>query len=104
MSHAAPFKSTYRDNIYVVEEKRGDTSLFPHTDQLPMLHRALRLEFEGRLPSRIANATARADDYRKILRHAAAYHFCLFVNTDRSDGILLFPVHTPDLIAHPAIV
>lgn len=100
----APFKSIYRDNIRVVEERRGNLTLFPHTDQLPMLYRALNLEFLGGLPGRIARVDARADDYHKLLRYVAAFNFCTLINGDRSDEVRLLPMFTPDKVATPAIV
>ena len=47
-----PFESIYREQFEVVEERHGHVSLYPHTDQLPLLLRALNLEFLGGLPDR----------------------------------------------------
>ena len=40
MKHV-PFQSNYRPDFEVVEERRGNLSLYPHTEQLPLLLRAL---------------------------------------------------------------
>ena len=58
-----PFESIYRPDFEVVEQRRGHVSLFPHTDQLPLLLRALNLEFYGGLPGRIARVDRRADGF-----------------------------------------
>ena len=38
-----PFQSIYRQEYEVVEERRGDLSLYPHTDQLPVIFPASTL-------------------------------------------------------------
>jgi hypothetical protein len=38
-----PFQSNYREEFEVVEQRLGNVTLYPHTDQLPQLHRALNL-------------------------------------------------------------
>src|SRR5689334_10740737 len=36
-----PFQSIYRENFEVVEQRRGKVRWYPHTEQLPVLLRAL---------------------------------------------------------------
>ena len=36
-----PFQSIFRPDFEVVEERQGRVRLYPHTAQLPLLHRAL---------------------------------------------------------------
>ena len=47
MTSYLPFNSKYLPDFQVVEEREGNISRFPHTDQLPKLLRALNLEFRG---------------------------------------------------------
>lgn len=102
-SHAT-FQSIYRENFEVVEELRGTHRLFPHTDQLPLLSRALNLEFTGALPQRLACTDYRADPYRKFLLHKAVLYFCEFVNADRQDRVRLFPCCTTGLVTKLGVV
>ncbi|MSU64394.1 MAG: hypothetical protein EXS31_18725 [Pedosphaera sp.] len=53
MKHV-PFQSIYRNDFEVVEERDGKFTRYPHESQLPILLRALNLEFYGGLPSRVA--------------------------------------------------
>jgi len=56
-----PFESIYRQDFQVVEQRQGNVTLYPHTDQLPVLLRALNLEFYGALPDRVARVDHRGD-------------------------------------------
>ena len=56
-----PFQSIYRPEFEVVGQQLGNQRLYPHTDQLPLLWRALNLEFYGALPGHIARTDKRAD-------------------------------------------
>jgi len=62
-----PFDSIYRSNCEVVEERHGHRRLYPHTEQLPVLLRALNLEFYGGLPGRIARVDRRGDGFHKLM-------------------------------------
>jgi hypothetical protein len=103
MKHS-PFESIYRQNFEVVEQRQGKVTLFPHTDQLPLLFRALNLEFHGGLPGRIARVDHRADGFHKIVLRTAAMLFCNSLNCSRSDRLRLFCLINPDLVAKVAIV
>jgi hypothetical protein len=100
----APFKSIYRENFEVVEERHGHVSLYPHTEQLPLLLRALNLEFLGGLPDRIARVDHRADGFHKIIRRHAALVYCANLNRARADRLRLFQLADLDLVAHVSIV
>jgi hypothetical protein len=99
-----PFQSNYRQNFQVVEERRGNTRLFPHTEQLPVLLRALNLEFYGPLPGRLARTDHRADGLRKIALKTAALLFCQFNNAARSDELCLHALASPDLVPRICII
>jgi len=104
MRQHTPFESIYLDKFEVVEQVKGSTHLYPHTEQLPALSRAINLEFYGALPNRVAHADARAAGYHKVLLDIAAHQYCLVINLNRVDKLRLFPVLTPDRVAHIAIV
>jgi hypothetical protein len=104
MRQHEPFDSIYLDKFEVVEQVKGRTRLYPHTEQLPAISRALNLEFYGALPGRIARVDARADNFRKILLHEAAWAFCNGVNAARTDKLRLLPMYTPDLVAKIGVV
>ena len=104
MRQHAPFESIYLDKFEVVEQIKGNTRLYPHTEQLPALSRAINLEFYGALPNRIAHVEARADDYHKGLLNLAAVLYCRFLNEGRADKLRLFPVPTPELVTKIGIV
>jgi hypothetical protein len=82
-----PFQSIYRSDFEVVEDRHGKVRLFPHTGQLPVLHRALNLEFLGPLPGRIARVDRRADDLHKIQLRTAALLYASTVNASRPDAL-----------------
>ena len=82
-----PFQSHYRENFEVVEERHGHVRLYPHTDQLPLLLRALNLEFLGGLPDRLARVDKRADGFRKIILRHAALMYCASLNAARPDRL-----------------
>lgn len=103
MKHV-PFDSIYRADYEVVEQREGNTSLYPHTGQLPVLARAMDLEFHGALPPRIARVDARADGFHKILLAHSAMLFCGAVNGSRSDNLRLIHLPTPDLVTRVAVV
>jgi hypothetical protein len=46
-----PFQSIYREDFEVLEQRIGHTSYYPHNEQLPLLLRAINLEFHGGLPA-----------------------------------------------------
>jgi hypothetical protein len=99
-----PFQSIYRSDFEVVEERHGKVRLFPHTEQLPVLHRALNLEFLGALPGRIARVDHRADDFHKIILRTAALMYASAANASRPDELRLFQLLNPDRVAKVAIV
>ncbi len=100
----APFLSIYRENFEVVQERRGRVTLYPHTEQLPLLLRALNYEFYGALPDRIARVDRRADGFHKTVLRNCAMIFCGTVNRKRTDQLRLFDLPDPDLVFKVAIV
>jgi hypothetical protein len=103
MKHC-PFESIYREDFQVVEQRRGNVSLFPHTEQLSLLLRALNLEFYGGLPGRIARVDHRADGFHKIVLKTAALIFCSSINGSRLDRLRLFRLLNHDLVSQVSIV
>ena len=99
-----PFESIYREQFEVVEERHGRVSLYPHTDQLPLLLRAVNLEFLGGLPDRFARVDKRASGFDKMVRGQAALMFCTFINGARKDQLRLFDLPDPDLVSRVTIV
>lgn len=99
-----PFQSHYRENFEVVEERCGHLTLFPHTDQLPLLLRALNLEFSVGLPDRIARVDKRADGLHKIMRYHAALAYCASLNAARPDQLRLFQLFDAHVVSHVSIV
>jgi hypothetical protein len=99
-----PFQSIYRENFEVLEQRLGNVSHYPHTEQLPLLLRAINLEFLGGLPDRIARVDRRADGFHKIMRYHAALMFCATLNRARPDRLRLFHLFDPDLVAQVSIV
>jgi hypothetical protein len=99
-----PFRSNYRQDFQVVEERRGKVTLFPHTEQLPLLWRALNFEFAHPLPDRVVRTDHRGDAHRKLMLRDAVHLFCNHVNRDRPDDVRLFKYKTPELVSKVAIV
>ena len=94
-----PFNSLYRHEFEVVEQRQNNVRFYPHTDQLPVLLRALNLEFYGALPGHIARVDHRGDGFHKIMRKWAALIFCACINRSRSDQLRLIEILNPDLVA-----
>ena len=99
-----PFNSIYLPNFEVVEQRVGNFSFFPHTEQLPKLLRALNFTFHAVLPDRIARVDRRAKDLQKIEKHAAALMFCNQFNAARGDDLRLQALTDKDLVARISIV
>lgn len=99
-----PFQSHYRPDFEVVEQRQGNYTLFPHTEQLPSLLRAINLEFTTHLPGRVARADHRADDFLKIVRSDAVSVYTSCVNAARRDQLRLFPLLDHHRVARVAIV
>ena len=99
-----PFQSNYRPDFEVVEERHRKVTLFPHTEQLPVLHRALNLEFLGPLPGRVARVDRRADDFHKIMLRGAALMYAGIANASRPDDLRLYQMCDPDLVARITLV
>ena len=87
----------------MVEQKLGNVTLYPHTDQLPQLHRALNLEFLGALPGHIARVDKRADGFHKILLRRAAMMYCTVLNNARTDQLRLYDLPDADRVTRLAI-
>jgi len=99
-----PFQSIYRENFEVVEQRLGKQRLFPHTEQLPLLIRALNLEFYGALPGHIARVDNRADGFHKYLLRSATMMFTGVFNRVRTDELRLCHMPTSDLVSKVALV
>jgi hypothetical protein len=99
-----PFDSIYRPDFQVVEERQGRVSLFPHTAQLPLLLRALNLEFYGPLPDRIAHVDRRGDGFHKHLIRSAALGYSMMFNAGRKDGLRLVILPDTDLVTRLTLV
>lgn len=99
-----PFQSRYRQDFQVVEERRGNLTLYPHTEQLPLLSRALNLEFYHPLPDRVARTDHRGDMLRKMMLADAVHIYCAHVNRCRPDNVRLHRYETPELVATVAII
>lgn len=99
-----PFQSAYREEFEVVEQLQGDLRLFPRTDQLPKLHRALHLEFSNGLPGYIARVDHRGDGFHKHLLKDAALTFCALINASRQDQMRLYALLDPDLVGRVTVV
>ena len=99
-----PFESIYREEFEVVEQRSGHLSHYPHTEQLPLLWRALNLEFLGGLPGRYARVDRRGNAFDKLVRGRAALYFCTNLNGERKDQLRLFDLPDPDLVQQVTIV
>lgn len=103
MKHA-PFQSIYRPDFEVVEQRLGSQRLYPHTEQLPLLLRALNLEFYGALPPRVARTDHRGDGFNKLVLRNAAMMYCNHFNRTRADRLRLFDLPDASLVFKVAIV
>jgi len=103
-SKHVPFDSIYRPGFEVVEERQGKVSRYPHTEQLPLLLRALNLEFYAPLPGHIARTDKRGDGFHKCTLKQAATLFCGVFNKARTDGLRLFALVDADLVARVTLV
>lgn len=99
-----PFASAYRPDFAVVTERRGRFTLFPHTQQLPLLHRALNLEFYSALPDYIARVDRRGNSFQKHLLRQAMLYFCNLFNAARTDGLHLETMPDADLVSRLMVV
>jgi hypothetical protein len=99
-----PFQSVYRSDFEVVEQRDGNLTFYPHTAQLPVLLRAINLEFYGALPPRIGRVDHRANDFDKIVLKSSARIFCSSLNASRKDQLRLFELTTQDLVSRITIV
>jgi hypothetical protein len=101
---AWPFESKYLRDFAVVEERHRDLRLFPATEQLPTLSRAINREFESGLTTRLAATDGRGDPWRKLQLWKAAEAFCDILNSARPDHLHVQPYYTPDKVSQIAIV
>jgi hypothetical protein len=99
-----PFQSIYRQEYEVVEEHRGNLRLYPHTDQLPIISRAINLEFYGSLPNKLAHVDHRADGLHKVILQEAVLMFCTGVNGVRSDKLRIHPLVDENFVTRPVVV
>jgi len=104
MTKYSPFNSRFLPNTQVVEERDGNISKYPHTDQLPRLLRALNYEFSVGLPDKIARVDHRAKDYMKIQKYLAVRIFCTMINEARRDNLQLCTLMDRNLVARISIV
>lgn len=99
-----PFKSIYRENFEVVEQRRGREARFPHDEQLPIIWRALDMEFRDGLPGRFARVDHRADGFHKIVRRSGAMIYCMGFNGARADGVRLIALPDEHLVHQIMVV
>jgi hypothetical protein len=99
-----PFQSAYSPDFEVVEERRGNVVLFPHTEQLPKLLRSISNDFFLALPPKIAKIDSRADGFHKLMLKGATMAFCSCINAARRDYIRLHALTTPDMVARVTVV
>ncbi|MBA4148997.1 MAG: hypothetical protein H0X66_12845 [Verrucomicrobia bacterium] len=99
-----PFDSIFRSNFEVVEQRQGKVRFYPHTTQLPLLLRALNLEFYNSLPPRIARVDHRGSAFDKIVLRESALIFCGIINGARKDDVQLFFLPDRNLVTKLAIV
>jgi hypothetical protein len=99
-----PFQSYYKNDFEVVEERQGNTTLYPHTDQLPVLSKQLQQEFYAPLPDRIRRVDKRGTGFNKIVLNLAGLTFCNMINASRSDHLCLYPLLDHDLVTRVSIV
>lgn len=99
-----PLESVYLRDFEVLEERQHGRRLFPHTEQLPALSRAVDLEFYGGLPGRLAATDARGDSFRKLQLRELARGFCSVLNAARPDHLHVQPYYTPELVAQIGVV
>lgn len=99
-----PFQSLFRPDFEVVEERQGRERRYPHTAQLPKLHRALDLEFKNALPGYLARVDRRGDGFHKNLLKHAGMTFCSLFNAARTDGLHLQSMPDPDLVSRVTVV
>jgi hypothetical protein len=98
------FDSKHLTDFVVVDERRDNISLYPHTQQLAKLHVALYKEFRAPLSQIIARVNRYSDDFKKIVRYYSAHAFCQFINSGRSDRLRLHCLLDPDKVAQVTIV
>lgn len=95
----------YLPDIGLVEQVLPDgTRLFPHTEQLPVISKAVDREFFEALPDRLARTDHRGDHRRKYILHNMATRFCDFKNDLRDDRLILCPILRRDLVSRVAVV
>ena len=99
-----PFESKYLRDFVVLEELQPGRRLFPRTDQLPLLSKAINREFMAGLTTRLAATDGRADPWRKLQLHTAAFAFSTFLNAARPDHLHVRPYYTPELVTQMAVV
>jgi len=97
------FQSRYASNLAIVEERRGKLRLYPHTEQLPVIARSVKLELAGILPNRLAATDQRADPYRKVQLETVLSLYCLQQNRSRRD-VTLETWFTPELVTRIGVV
>ncbi len=98
------FQSIYRPDFEVVEERQGRLRCYPHTEQLPRLHRALNLEFRNALPDHMARTDKRGNGFQKNLLKHAGQAFCNIFNATRTDGLHLQALPDADLVTRLVVV
>ncbi len=78
--------------------------LFPHTEQLPVIYRAVHREFFEQLPDHLVKTDHRGTDARKYELYSAAFMFCELKNALREDGLAFIPYFRKDFVPRIAIV
>ncbi len=97
-------KYLHDDFVLVEEIAKDGTRLFPHTEQLPKILKAVEREFFEGIPAFYAKTDHRADDQRKYTLWKLTLRFCDLVNVFRQDGLILHSVLQRDMVARVAVV
>lgn len=101
---AHSFISQNQPNFVILEERRGDLSLYPHSDQLPIIYTALEKELFGPISQIVSRVNRFSEDYWKIIRKFTVWKFCLFHNDTRPDKIRLCCLLDHERVAQLAVV
>jgi hypothetical protein len=98
----ATFDSIYKSDFAIVEEHRDDKKirLYPHTDQLSFILKAINEEFKGHMPPKIARVDHRASDFEKEILSVSGLLFCNDINGSRADELQFYPLLDEKKVTH----
>ena len=99
-----PSHLKYLQDLHLVEERHGDVRLYPHTEQLGEIYKAVQTEFNSGITARMGRIDDRADDTSKNDLYQMVFGFCAFGNALREDQLILFPFFTPTCVTKLSLV